>query len=253
MSRLCGFSAPPAYRDEKLPRDALHGEIASRYYIADTDLTIAGMAFRILRVSDTNALLETIDPETFALDERLPYWAELWASAIVLAEWCIQSGAVCKKDVLEIGCGLGLPGIAAARAGARVVMTDYEEDALRFARYNALVNVPETMPMFNIMDWRTPDRVGQFDFLLGSDIIYEQRNFLPLLDAFSRLLLPWGTVVLTDPDRGISTTFLDLARKRGYSILSSRCSLVYADRPMSVTRYELRTPSAVVSRTGKRS
>jgi predicted nicotinamide N-methyase len=251
MSRLCGFPATPAYREDKHSEDVLYTEIASRYHLANTDLMIAGIAFRILRVSDTNALLETIDPETFALDERLPYWAELWTSAIVLAEWCIQSGAVCRKDVLEIGCGLGLPGIAAARAGARVVMTDYDQDALRFARYNALVNVPETMPTFNLMDWRAADYEGRFDFLLGSDIIYEQRNFLPLLYAFSRLLRPRGTVVLTDPDRNISTTFLGLAREQGYSIQSSRCSFVYADRPVNVTRYELKTPSAVLSKRGE--
>jgi predicted nicotinamide N-methyase len=247
MSFLRGVSSAPASLVEKLSAEALYRNIAARYHVASIDLTVAGTLYKIFRVSDTNALLETIDPETFSHDERLPYWADLWASAIVLAEWCIQSGAVRGKNVLELGCGLGLAGIAAARGGAKVVMTDYEEDALQFARFNALTNVPEFVPTFTLMDWRAPEHGERYDFLLGSDIMYEQRHFLPLLDAFHTLLLPGGTVVLTDPDRAASQSFFALARAQGYSVRSSQSSIVYAGRAMSVTRYELRSLSDITT------
>jgi SAM-dependent methyltransferase len=120
----------------------LYSDLSSRYDVVDEYLTIGTCAFSILRVRDTNALLKEVSHETFSLDERLPYWAELWPSSIELARYCLKERGVCSRRILEIGCGLGLAGVAAARAGAHVIFTDYEPDALKFARYNALKNLP---------------------------------------------------------------------------------------------------------------
>ena len=227
--------------------EALYGAIAARYEVSRADLAIAGIPFSVLHVNDTNALLESLDPETFVVDERLPYWADLWASSVVLAEWCLRSCVLEGKNVLELGSGLGLGGLAAARAGGRVVMTDYEEDALLFARYNAHMNIPEQIPEIRLMDWRAPDIGDRYDFILGADLIYEQRNFKPLLGAFGKLLLPGGRVILTDPDRSIGVTFVSLAREAGWSVQSVRSMVVHFGRAVSVMRYELCLPAGIVS------
>jgi predicted nicotinamide N-methyase len=234
-------SPPSAFPPESA--GALLARIAEQYDVCTTDLAIEGIPFRVLRVSDTNALLETIDPDLFAVDERLPYWADLWASSVDLAAWCLQSGELGGKDVLELGTGLGLAGVAAARAGAMVVMTDYEEDALRFARYNALVNLPGCDPEIRAMDWRAPEAGRRYDYLLGADIIYERRNFLPLLDAFGKLLKPGGTALLTDPGRSTAEEFLSQARTCGFSVRSAASTVVHFNRSVTVGRHELCLPA----------
>ena len=48
-----------------------------------------------------------------------------WPCALLLACWLARGGSVRGRSVLEVGCGLGLPGLAAAALGAaRVVLTD---------------------------------------------------------------------------------------------------------------------------------
>ncbi|MCA1728736.1 MAG: 50S ribosomal protein L11 methyltransferase, partial [Actinobacteria bacterium] len=90
-----------------------------------------------------------IDEREFARDERLPYWADLWPSAVALAGSIIRydSKTLAGRRVVELGCGVGLPSLAALARGARVTATDHYEAALDFARYNARANLdrePET-------------------------------------------------------------------------------------------------------------
>jgi len=220
----------------------LRAQIEKRYQCLSEELTIAGSCFSLLRVADTNALLESIDPATFGEDERLPYWSEIWASSVSLARWCLTFPALQGKRVLELGCGLGLAGIAAARAGANVVLSDYEEDALLFARYNALLNATGSDPELLLFDWRQPRHGRSFDVLLGADILYERRHFLPLLQAFETLLSPEGIVVLTDPDRSTGNAFFRLAEERGFRLWGDRAEIEHHGKKVSVNCYELRRP-----------
>lgn len=233
-----------------LEAPALRSLIESRYQCGVEDLTVAGTRFSLLRVADSNALLEAIDPATFLEDERLPYWSEIWASSISLASWCLTSPLVPGKRVLELGCGVGLAGIAAARAGAAVHLSDYEEDALLFARYNALQNVPGAISDFLLLDWRRPPLSSDYDLVLGSDILYERRHFLPLLEAFRALLAPGGTVVLTDPDRSTGEPFARLAQEWGFCVKRDREEIDFHDRRISITRFELQGLPPGPSRAG---
>ena len=84
---------------------------------------------------------------------------------------------------LELGCGLGLVGLVAAGLGWRVVVSDYDEDALAFALENARRAgvVVET----RVVDWRRsyPElRVGR---ILGADVLYEARNLEPVARLFA--------------------------------------------------------------------
>jgi predicted nicotinamide N-methyase len=78
------------------------------------------------QVADVNKLIDSITDEEFNQDERLPYWAELWPSAQALANFILQNKYLFEgKKILELGCGLGLVGIAATIAEAKVLFTDY--------------------------------------------------------------------------------------------------------------------------------
>ena len=200
----------------------LYSDLSSRYDVIEEQIHLDSCSFTMLRVRDTNVLLEQIHPSTFRGDERLPYWAELWPSSVELARSCLGISNLAGRRVLELGCGLGLAGIAAASRGARVLLTDYEPDALRFARYNASKNlswdVIEERVEVRLLDWRSDEEVGQFDMIMGADVVYEQRNFLPILKFVRRALRREGCAVFTDPDRSTGMSFFALAEREGFDV-----------------------------------
>ena len=115
------------------------GSTLQRYDTTEVTLAIQHHRVRITKIADLEVLLEEVDPVTFAEDERLPYWAELWPSSVALAHYAVQRLTLQRQQVLEIGCGLGLVSVVAALQGARVLCTDYEPDALAFARHMSAV------------------------------------------------------------------------------------------------------------------
>jgi len=159
-----------------------------------------------------------IDEEDFDRNERLPYWAELWPSAISLARH-LHERDLAGTRAIELGCGVGLPTVAALASGARVLATDHYEAALDFAAHNARANLdyePETA----LLDWRTPDngRLGTFDLVLGADVLYERPNAVALADLIPRLLAPDGEVLVADPRRDTAPGFLAMMREEGFEV-----------------------------------
>jgi predicted nicotinamide N-methyase len=215
-----------------------------RYDLARQTLSVAGTSFTVTVIRDTNVLLDRIDPEAFAREERLPFWAEIWPSSLELARWSLTGGVARGLRVLELGCGLGLVGIAAAWAGARVTMTDYEPDALDFARLNVTENLRASRTTgrveFALLDWRSPYRGARYPLVLGSDIMYDRSLFEPLLQRLVECLSPGGRVVLADPDRSIGRAFLDLAGRSGFTVQSTAVATLYQGRSLTVTRAVLR-------------
>lgn len=155
-----------------------------------------GHDLTLLRPRDTEDLL---DEAAFDQgDEFIPYWADLWPSAILLAR-TLAGRSLRGARVLELGCGLGLPSLAAALAGGRVLATDWAPDALSAVAVNAERNglVVETL----VSDWRAPEALlarGPFDLVIAADVLYEGRNVSPLTE----LVLSLETELwLADPGR----------------------------------------------------
>ncbi|MGE3536086.1 MAG: methyltransferase [Candidatus Tectimicrobiota bacterium] len=186
-----------------------------RYTTTETLLDIHGLQVRVTRIADFEELLQHIDPVTFAEDERLPYWAELWPASVALGQYVRQCLPLAGRHVLELGCGLGLVGLVAALQGAHVVCTDYEEAALDFARYNARRNACRQM-RFQLMDWRRPRLPRRYEYILASDVIYEARNFGPLVALLRRYLARGGRAVFSEPGRVNAVPFFALLRQHGF-------------------------------------
>jgi len=114
---------------------------------------------------------------------------------------------VASRDVLDLGCGMGLTGTVAAALGASVVFADLEPDALLFARLNALPWRSRTRT--RRLDWRTARLRRRFDVIVGADILYEKSQW-PHLEPFWRVHLnPGGTVLLGEPGRQTGDLFLE--------------------------------------------
>lgn len=162
---------------------------------------IEGQTFVVRRPDESDRLLDhAFVRSAFAADEYLPYWAELWPAARMLAKAIIRESWTPGTEAFEIGCGLGLPGIVALSRGLRVTFTDYDATALRFAADNARLNGFDDFRVMQ-MDWRDPPSDLRVPVLLASDLIYEQRNVEPLVALIKKILAPGGLCLLTDQDR----------------------------------------------------
>jgi ETFB lysine methyltransferase len=157
--------------------------------------------FAVMRPSDSDRLLDHPSVRSaFAADEYMPYWTDLWPAARMLAKAILRETWPLGQRALEVGCGLGLPGIAAMAMGLHVTFSDYDATALRFAADNARANGFHSFDTLQ-MDWRYPPENVQFPVILTSDLIYEMRNVAPLVALIKKLLEPGGVCLLTDQDR----------------------------------------------------
>lgn len=179
-----------------------------------------GERFEMATCGSAEVLLNELigaDPASAAVrDERLPYWTEIWPSALIVAARVLEEKTLAGRRVMDLGCGLGMAGVAAGRRGAEVWFCDYDEQALRFAALNWAANVGGPFAGA-VMDWREPAFGAEFDLILAADVVYEKRFFEPLLNAFDALLKPGGAVWLGEPHRPFSTGFFECMTAHGYS------------------------------------
>ena len=171
-------------------------------------VALDGHEIVIERPRNSEALL---DEDAFEHEEFLPYWAELWPSSRALARKVLVR-SLRGQPVLELGCGLGLPSIAAARAGGRVLATDWSPESIVYAATNARHNAVEIETA--ICSWAEPDEMvarGPWSLVLASDVLYERRNVEQLL-ALLPLLVTSGEIWIADPGRATAAEFVERAR-----------------------------------------
>ena len=197
-----------------------------RFEPVERRIDVGDRPVSIWRPPDMESL---IDLAAFEADERIPYWADVWESAIVLAEdLAAMDGA--GKTLLELGCGLGLPSLVAARAGFTVTATDYEETALEGVRYNAERNRIGGLRTL-VLDWRNlPEDLGTFDLVVAADVLYETHHPAVLAATILRTLAPSGLGLIADPCRAKAAGFAPAARAAGMAVSKTR-----ARRPHGAT------------------
>jgi predicted nicotinamide N-methyase len=146
----------------------------------------------------------------------VPYWATPWPSGAVLAGALAEDPPAAGARVLEIGCGLGLPSVVAARAGAQVLATDGSSDAVAFAAHSLALN--ELEGEVAQVDWAAQGDAlaarGPWDLVLAADVLYLKANVELALELVPRLVAPGGEVRLADPRRAGTRDFLAAARAR---------------------------------------
>ena len=161
---------------------------------------IGPLSLEIHTPPDFDALLDDTARRTPDDVDRIPYYATLWPSALGLAEVLWEQRETLKgRRVLELGCGLALPSIVAARLDAQVTATDFHPDAAAWCCQNARANGVDVA--FQPCDWASPPAWEPFDFVIGSDLLYECRHIPALVACVTRLCAPGGTALLADPGR----------------------------------------------------
>ncbi len=211
--------------------------LAARFQIIESRISVGRRTFGILH---PNAADDLISEEDYNRDGRLPYWADVWASAIALAELLSQEHGGGRR-LLELGSGVGLAACAAVAAGFSVTATDYYAEACDFTLLNARRNgLPA--PAVRVVDWRDyPAELCGFDLVVASDVLYEKPNCDLVASCFARALASDGLGILTDPQRTLATDFPAAAERAGL-ITRKRCGMPVDQlgRQQVIDVYELR-------------
>ena len=146
-----------------------------------------------------------------------PYWLHLWTGSRALARDIAARGGWQGRRVADLGCGLGLAGLVAARLGARVLLVDSIADALRLARDNARLN-GDAVDVLQT-DLLDAGLRGPFDTLLLADVTYDPRLQEALAALTARLLAPGGVALCAESVRNHDPGF-----RRACQRLGLRCS-----------------------------
>ncbi len=148
--------------------------------------------------------------------DETPLWLEIWPASIGLARWFLQGPDLTGQTVLELGCGLGLAGLAAAARGARVVLTDYIPASVELAVESVCLNG------FNatgkVADWRDFRITEKYDYIVGADICYRPDLNPFLRRIFTTNLKPGGMLALSDPGRHDSAILLTQLAQDGWQM-----------------------------------
>jgi predicted nicotinamide N-methyase len=145
------------------------------------------------------------------LEELCPYFGTVWPSARALAETIVdKKERFAGKRILEVGCGLAIPSMVAAKLGAEVVATDFHPEVPRFLESNLAINQVQSV-RYERIDWSKgfPD-LGAFDWVIGSDVLYEKQHALLLAQVVTQYMgRGKGGALVADPARPYLQAFLD--------------------------------------------
>lgn len=177
---------------------------------------------------------QLIDDAAADPEQNLPYWAELWPSGVALAAKIARDpGIVRSRRVLELGCGLGVTAVAALKAGADLLVTDYSPEALALCTLNAL-DQTGALPKTLRVNWRDPSSTlhateDAFPVVLAADVLYERRDVEPLLALVDRVVAPGGELWLAEPGRPPAARFLVAMLAGGWIAESEQSSGPWPD------------------------
>src|SRR4051794_31174671 len=202
---------PSSQREGRLVKRSMRRRAYSRRVEDDfisRPIELPSGALCLLQPGDSAALPDSGPVEWAPI---APYWSVLWRSGVALARE-LDRLELEGKRVVELGCGLAVPSITAARAGAVVLATDACAEALTLATRNARLN--DVRLETATVDWAAPDelvRRAPFDLVLAADVLYERASIPQLLSLLPRLA---PEAWLADPGRPAGVAFLERADSR---------------------------------------
>lgn len=193
----------------------LEARLERRFRTRETVIDLERRQVKILHPANADDL---ISEEDFIRDERMPYWADLWPSSLMLSRAMVNENGR-GAPLLELGCGAGLVSVASAIAGYDVLASDYYDDALQFTRVNVERNLPGQTVRTREVDWRTmPADLGCFPRVIAADVLYEPSYGDLVANAIADTLADDGHATVADPGRLSRQSFIDAATELGLKV-----------------------------------
>ncbi|MCB2189694.1 MAG: methyltransferase [Deltaproteobacteria bacterium] len=174
------------------------------------EVGLGGRTIRLPELADPLAYLEKRLARGFRVANDLPLWTKLWPGSLMLAQLVEAMQPPVQSPVLELGAGVGLPGLVAAQKGCRVILTDNDPDALCLARLAVEANGLGHLVEVRELDWLTPPSdLAPVATILGAEVLYERAIYPDLARLVARLLLPGGRALFSYQERPFRISFFD--------------------------------------------
>lgn len=228
----------PVSGDIAVRFDRLWQLLNRKYHLQQVKYSFGGNEYLLYKITNLDDVLNAAIQKPGNANEYSPYWAELWPASLALAQFLSRCDFLNGKKCIELGCGLGLAGIAARGQGADVRLSDIESDALRMAELNWIVNFRERAKI-TLLDWRNISLKQQFDVVLAADVAYESELFEPLIQVFKTLLKPGGNIYLSEPDRPIAHSFFAMLDQKGFVFKRVRENVKLAGKNVEISIYDI--------------
>jgi len=170
-----------------------------------------------------------------------PLFGIVWPSGQVLAHF-MSDFQITGKRILEVGCGIALSSLVLNHRQADITATDYHPEAGNFLQENTALNHAEAIPFLRTGWGDKGDGLGEFDLIIGSDLLYERGHAEMLSDFIDDHARPHCEVIIVDPGRGHHARFSKQMVGMGYSHSQSRPENVdYLEKPLprgQILRYQ---------------
>ncbi len=116
-----------------------------------------------------------------------------------------------------MGCGIALPSLLLHAKSADITATDHHPEAEAFLERNTTLNSGYPIA-FERTDWSdSNDRLGTFDLIIGSDLLYEDRHIFLLANFMNYHSKPACEIILVDPGRGRKSKLISAMTEFGYT------------------------------------
>lgn len=160
-----------------------------------------------------------------AVVDALPLFDIVWPSSEALCRF-LQTKDIEGMRILEVGCGLALVSLYLKARGADITAMDIQPLTLDALTNNARLNRLKPLPFVNA-SWSegSPD-LGEFDLVVGSDVLYEPQHIASLPGFLGNHVKANGEVVIVDPDRGRNEVFRAQMSEHGFTCESFRPELI---------------------------
>ncbi|MDD5717668.1 MAG: methyltransferase domain-containing protein [Sulfuricurvum sp.] len=135
-----------------------------------------------------------------------PLFGVIWDSSKILAH-LMSDFDIAGKRILEVGCGIGLASLVLNQRSADITATDYHPEAERFMDENVRINNDRHIPFIRAGWEDVNDTLGEFDLIIGSDLLYERDHAALLADFIDRHTKQTCEVIIIDPGRGNHANF----------------------------------------------
>jgi predicted nicotinamide N-methyase len=152
-----------------------------------------------------------------------PLFGVVWPSGCVLADQMTRT-PVAGLRVLEIGCGIAMASMVVQRRHGNITASDHHPLAAAFLLANLALN---SLPPLRYAagNWAVHDTAfGQFDLIIGSDVLYEPAHPAMLSQFIQWHAAPGAQVIIVDPDRGNRSAFTRAMAVLGFAQTVRRVS-----------------------------
>ena len=195
----------------------------TRYQVKFQTVTVGDNDYQIRSLLDTQQYADPLgEAEQVGMSAASwPLFGQVWPSARILAQ-AMNTFDLVGKRILEIGAGLALASLVIHRRNGDMTASDWHPLSETFLNENLRLNKLKPMK-YQTGNWEVLNpELGQFDLIIGSDVLYERQQPEQLARFIDCHAAPSAEIIIVDPDRGNRVEFCRAMAGLGYGFTSRK-------------------------------